>query len=122
MPPITNEQAWPALLRVCLLRDVPYQENALYQQNAVNVAVLFTMYNTKKRQNMTADTLNYYIPPQESDSNIVRIPKSAIYIVDSSKNGVSDMLVDKKNQVVFDQELYCDTTGPVRGPYRQLCS
>ena len=72
---------------------------------------------------MTADTLNYYIPPQESDSNIVRIPKSAIYIVDSSKNGVSDMLVDKKNQVVFDQELYCDTTGPVRGPtYAELCS
>ena len=104
--------------------SVLYQQTApeLYQQNAVNVAVLFTMYNTKKRQKMTTDTLNYYTP-NGSDSNIAAIPKSVIYIVDSSNNGVSDVLVDKKNQVVFDQRLHCDTTGPVTGPtYAELCA
>ena len=97
----------------------PSQQSA---DRTTDVAVLFTMYNTEERQNMTIDVLNFYA------ADLVNfcmgpIPRSSVYIVDSSNNGVPTGLVAEANQVVFDQRLYCDLIGPVTGPtYAELCS
>ncbi len=61
--------------------------------------LLFTMYNTHDRNNITNDILNYYV-------NDLKFPKERLFIVDSSNNGVDTNLINKENQVVFDQNKY----------------
>lgn len=61
-----------------------------------NFALLLTSYNIKDRQNMTLDIINYYI-------NDLKFPKSNLYLVDSSNNGVSNDIIPEENQIIFDQ-------------------
>jgi hypothetical protein len=61
--------------------------------------LLFTMYNTHDRNNITNNILNYYI-------NDLKFPKERLFIVDSSNNGVDTNLINKENQVVFNQNRY----------------
>lgn len=61
-----------------------------------NIALLFTSYNVKERQDMTLDVINYYI-------NDLKFSKSNLYLVDSSNNGVSYDIIPKENQIVFNQ-------------------
>ena len=64
-----------------------------------NNIILFTMYNITKRNSMTNDILNYYV-------NHLKFPKKRIFIVDFSNNGVNYNLINKENQVTFDQKKY----------------
>lgn len=61
--------------------------------------LLFTMCNTHDRNSMTNDILNYYV-------NDLKFPKERLFIVDSSNNGVDTNLINKENQVIFDQNKY----------------
>jgi len=99
---------------------VPSQESSAYSKT--DVAVLFTMYNTEARQEMTIDVLNFYAVDVVNFC-MGSIPRSSVYIVDSSNNGVPTGVVAEANQVVFDQRHHCDLIGPVTGPtYAELCS
>lgn len=70
-----------------------------YKEYPSNIALLFTMYNEKSRNNMYNDVLNYYV-------NEIKYPKQNIFIVDSSGNGVSEDYVYKENQLVYNQNNY----------------
>ena len=61
-----------------------------------NFNILFTAFNEEKRQEMTRDVIEYY-------TDTLHFPKEQIFIVDSSNNGVGNLL-PTENQIVFDQK------------------
>ena len=66
----------------------------------VNFVVLFTMYNTKEREKMYNDIIEYWL----SDC---KFPKEKIFIVDSANRGIDSSIIPLKNQVIFDQKVEC---------------
>ena len=79
------------------------------KEEATNIGLLFTTYNTEDRHKMTAEVLSFY-----SDT-----PRSSMYIVDSSNHGVPDALIDTDKQFVFDQSVQC---GTLKKTQLELCS
>ena len=64
-----------------------------------DICILFTMYNTAQRQDMTDIVLHYYI-------ECLRFPINNIFIVDSANRGVRQL--PKSQQVIFDQDEICE--------------
>ena len=82
-----------------------------------NFNILLTAFNEDQRQEMTRDVIEYY-------TNTLHFPKNQIFIVDSSNNGVGDVL-PLENQITFDQNKVCDPNEPdfdIRKTNFEACS
>ena len=85
-----------------LIKNKEYLTLKTYSNSFLNDnknILLFTMYNIHERNSMTNNILNYYV-------NDLKFPKERLFIVDSSNNGVDTNLINKENQVIFDQNKY----------------